>query len=116
MKIVNQSDSSSVVSSTGPVRLNVSYGDGQGGTALVTKDGSVIAGGRDLNGVLLGNAEDLVGSTVIVRSTVSQENKSTDHFSAVHDVIGATVHDQFVVADVFDAGTSAVIVETITFT
>ena len=115
MKIVNQSDDSTLGGSTGPVRLSVSYGDGQGGTALVTNNGTVIAGGRDLHSVLLGNAEDLVGSTIIVRSTISQENKSTQHFSAVHDVIGATVHNEFVVADIFDAGTSAVVVETINF-
>ena len=115
MKVVNHSDEFNVSGSTGPVRLTMSYGDGQDGTALVTKNGTVIVGGADLANVLLGNAEDLAGQTVIVRSTIGQTDKSTQHFSAVHDVFGSAVHEQFIVADVFDTGTSAVVVETITF-
>jgi hypothetical protein len=115
MKVLNHPDDCDLNGSNGAVRLSVSYGDGQTGTALVIRNGSILAGGADLSNVLLGTAEDLHGDSVTVRSTVSQTNKSTPHFSAVHNVSGSQVHEQFIVGDVFDEGTSAAVAETISF-
>lgn len=115
MKVVKHGDDCALNGGAGAVRLTMSYGDGQIGTAIVTRDGVVLAGGADLENVLLGMANELAGHAVIVRSTISQADKSTPHFSAVHDVFGSAIHEQYIVADLFDAGTSAVVVETITF-
>ena len=115
MKVVTHVDECDLNGSTGDVRLAVSYGDGQTGTAMVIRNGSVLAAGADLSHVLLGTAEDLTGQSVIVRSTISQTNKSTPHFSAVHTVSASRMHEQFIVPDEFDQGTSAAMAETIKF-
>lgn len=115
MKTVTQADTCQLNGSTGDVRLAVSFGDGQTGTAMIIRKGVVLAAGADLSNVLIGTAADLAGDLVVIRSVVSQTNKSTDHLSAVHSVTGSQIHDMFVAADVFDQGTSALVVETITF-
>jgi hypothetical protein len=115
MKVVNHADVCDLNGSTGEVRLAVSYGDGHTGTAMVIRDGSVLAAGADLTNVLLGTAAELAGGSVVVRSTISQTNKSTPHFSAVHNVSASQMHESCIVGDVFDQGTSAAVAETITF-
>ena len=115
MKLVNHSDSCGLNGSEGDVRLAVTFGDGQTGTSTVVVDGNVVAAGASLSNVLIGQAENLAGKSVIVRSLVSQGNASSQHFSVVHDVAASKTHQQFIVADVFDTGVSASIAETVTF-
>ena len=115
MKQVHQEDKCPLGGSTGPVVLAITVGDGHVGTSIVVVGGVPVAAGADLTHVLLGQAEDLRGKAAVITSTISREPYSTDHLSAVYDIVGNQIHQRFVIADQFEGSVSASVVETIGF-
>lgn len=73
----------------GPVSLSVTIGDGQIGGSSVQLDGRDVGPVGEIVDLLLGDAGDLRGHTLLVRTGVIDINKLTDSTSVTYDMNGA---------------------------
>ncbi len=113
MKSIAHTDSCSVGGLVSEVKVSVIFRGAHTGVFQVSKSGVILTPNQD-GTVSVGKANELIGTSILVRTTVNQTGPGV--FFEVDYVLQGTMCGPYSVKDTFDAGDPTVMVrETITF-